>query len=77
MYYYPPLRDLREDKDFNQTEIAKLLSTTTQNYGRYEMGQRELPLHHLIKLADLYKISTDYILGCTDEMKSYPHKIVR
>ncbi len=61
--YYERLRDLREDKDLTQSDIAKLLSTTQQVYSRYENGQNEIPIHHLITLCKFYHVSADYILG--------------
>ena len=64
--YYKRLRDLREDSDKNQLEIAKLLNTTVQQYSRYERGERELPLHHFIALAKFYNVSLDYLAGLTD-----------
>jgi len=64
--YFPRLRDLREDKDMTQTEIAKLLFTSQTVYSRYERGALTIPVEHLLILADFYKVSTDYILGRTD-----------
>ena len=61
------LRDLREDKGKTQAEISSLLGTTQQIYSRYETNRTDLPLRHLIKLADYYHVSTDYLLGRTDE----------
>lgn len=61
--YLKRLKDLREDHDKSQREIAKLLKTTQQNYCRYEIGEREIPLHHLITLADFYGVSLDYLAG--------------
>lgn len=61
------LKDLREDSDLNQTVIAELLETTQENYSRYERGDRDLPLRHLITLAKYYRVTTDYILGLTDD----------
>lgn len=66
MYYYPRLRDLREDREKNQTEIAGLLDTTQQQYSKYEQGIQEIPVHHLIKLADFYGVSLDYLVGRTN-----------
>ncbi len=63
MYYLQRLRDLREDADLSQADIAKLLNTTQPQYNRYETGQREIPVHHIITLAKFYKTTTDYILG--------------
>lgn len=65
MYHYPRLRDLREDADKNQTEIGRLLNTTQQQYAKYELGIQEIPVHHLLTLADYYQVSTDYLLGRT------------
>ncbi|MDE5557512.1 MAG: helix-turn-helix domain-containing protein [Ruminococcus sp.] len=70
MYYLQRLKDLREDKDLQQSDIAKLLRTTQPQYSRYETGERELPIRHLVTLADFYKVSADYILGRTN-IKSY------
>lgn len=70
--YYERLRDLREDKDFTQKEIAQLLKTTQQVYSRYEKGINQIPIHHLITLSKFYKVSTDYILGLTDKPTSVP-----
>lgn len=61
--YYEILRDLREDKDLTQTDIANILGTTQQVYSRYEKGVNQIPLHHLITLCKFYKVSADYILG--------------
>lgn len=59
----PRLRDLREDSDKTQQEIADYLNMHRSVYRRYETGERELPLWALVKLADYYQTSTDYILG--------------
>lgn len=64
--YFQRLRDLREDKDMNQTQIAKLLNTKQTVYSRYERGFQTIPVEHLITLADFYDVSTDYILGRTN-----------
>lgn len=71
---YRRLRDLREDNDKTQEQIAILLNTTRQQYGLYEKGIREIPTEKIIKLAIFYKTSTDYILEITDEIKPYPRK---
>lgn len=63
MYQYQRLRDMREDRDKTQRHIADLLHTTQQQYAKYEQGIQEIPVHHLIKLADYYGVSTDYLLG--------------
>lgn len=62
MYYYRRLRDLREDADLTQKEVGLLLHTTQQQYAKYESGVQEIPVHHLITLANHYKVSVDYIL---------------
>ncbi len=64
--YFQRLRDLREDMDMNQTQIAKLLFTSQTVYSRYERGFQTIPVEHLITLADFYNVSTDYILGRTN-----------
>jgi len=66
MFCYRRLRDLREDADKNQAEIAKLLQTTVQQYSRYERGERELPMHHFITLARYYNVSLDFLAGLID-----------
>lgn len=66
------LRDIREDKDLSQSEIAKLINVHQTTYSDYERGNLNVPVEVLIKLADYYKTSVDYILGITDEIKPYP-----
>lgn len=61
--YYDRLRELREDRDLTQADIANVLKTTQQVYSRYEKGINQIPLHHLITLCKFYKVSADYILG--------------
>ena len=68
------LRDLREDSDLTQTQVAKFLNIRQNTYSQYENGQRQLPIEALIKLAAFYSTSTDYILNLTDEKKPYPAK---
>lgn len=65
------IRDLREDMDLTQKQIADYLNVKQNTYSQYENGQRQLPLQSLIALARYYKTSTDYILGLTDERKPY------
>ena len=69
VYYYQRLRDLREDEDLTQKQIALLLKTTAQQYSLWERGDREIPLHHAITLADFYKVSLDYLTGRTKNKK--------
>lgn len=64
--YFQRLRDLREDKDMNQTKVAELLHTSQTVYSRYERGFQTIPIEHLLILADFYQVSTDYILGRTN-----------
>jgi len=71
--YYPRLKDLREDRDLSQQQIADFLGMKQPQYSRYERGLRDLPTDILIRLAKLYKTSTDYILGLTNNSKPY-HK---
>lgn len=67
MYYYRRLRDLREDSDKSQKEIAEYLEISQVQYHRYESGKREIPYHLVIKLADYYNVSVDYISELSDE----------
>ena len=69
MYYYRRLRELREDNDLVQKEIASFLGIDQRVYSNYEIGKREIPTHFVIRLADFYKTSTDYILGRTDKIR--------
>ncbi len=63
MDYIKIIRDLREDADMTQQEVADILDTSQTMYARYERGANELPIHHLLKLCELYNVSADYILG--------------
>lgn len=63
---YPRIRALREDKDLSQTEMARQLGCSQQAYSNYELGQRDIPLDALIRLADFHRVSVDYLLGLTD-----------
>ncbi|MBR2589880.1 MAG: helix-turn-helix transcriptional regulator [Clostridia bacterium] len=64
---YRRIRDLREDADLSQTQMAKILNCSQQVYSNYELGQRDIPTAILIALAQYHKTSTDYILGLTDK----------
>lgn len=64
---YPRIRDLREDADMNQTAIAAYLGMSQTGYSKYETGENDIPTAVLIKLAKLYHVSTDYLLGLRDE----------
>lgn len=70
MNYYKRLRDLREDNDYTQRQLAAILGMKQPQYQRYEKGFVDIPTDVLIRLADLYNTSTDYILGRTDNPKS-------
>ncbi|MBQ9211196.1 MAG: helix-turn-helix transcriptional regulator [Clostridia bacterium] len=66
------LRDLREDYDMTQTTLADLLHVKQNTYSQYENGQRQIPIEVLIQLASIFKTSTDYLLGITDDPRPYP-----
>lgn len=68
------LKDLRQDKDLYQKDIAKILNTTQQVYSEYELGIRLLPIDKLDVLANFYETSTDYILGRTNIKKPYERR---
>ena len=63
---YRRIRDLREDRDLTQREIAEILGMSQTGYSKYETGENDIPTHILIKLADFYETSTDYLLGRTE-----------
>ena len=69
--YYRRLRDLREDHDLKQKEVAQLLDIDQRVYSNYETGKQTLPVRYLLQLADYYRTSTDYILGRTDNPVPY------
>ena len=66
------IRDLREDKDWNQTQVAEYLNMSQTGYSKYETGENDVPVSVLCALADLYQTSIDYLLGRTDERSPYP-----
>ncbi len=68
------LKDLREDMDLTQSELAAYLHIKQNTYSQYENGQRQIPIELLIALAKYYKTSTDYLLELTDLKKPYPPK---
>lgn len=73
MAYYRRLRDLREDRDLTQAEVAAFLGMKQPQYFRYEQGYRDIPTDLLIRLANYYETTTDYILGLTDNpARPYP-----
>ena len=64
--YYPRLKDLREDHDMSQQEVADYLGMKQPQYSRYERGERELPMHLFVRLAVHYNVSIDYMVGLSD-----------
>ena len=77
MKYYQRLRDLREDRDLSQSEVAKCINTTQSYYAQYENGHRAMPFDRVIMIARFYNVSIDYIAGLTDvprtlDGKPYP-----
>ena len=69
---YSRIRELREDKDMNQTTMAKLLDMSQTGYSKYETGENDIPTAVLIKMAQIRDTSVDYLLGLTKERKPYP-----
>ena len=72
--YQLRLRDLREDQDLNQTQVAELLQVHQTTYSDYELGRVNVPVSALHMLADFYKVSVDYLLGRTAIKTPYPKK---
>ena len=68
------IRDLREDNDLTQKQIADILICDQSLYSKYERGERPLPLEYADKLADYYRVSVDYLIGRTNIKKPYPRK---
>ena len=66
------MRDLREDRDLNQTDVAKMLGMSQTGYSKYETGENDIPTSVLIKLAEFYSVSIYYLLGITDCKQRYP-----
>ena len=71
---YRRIRDLREDRDLKQEDMARLLSCTQACYSNYENGKRDIPTEVLCKIADIFGVSTDYLLGRTNVKQPYPTK---
>lgn len=67
MYVYGRLRDLREDNDLTQADVARILGTAREQYNKYELGKQEIPFHHVITLARYYNVTIDYIAGFIQE----------
>ena len=74
MEYLYKLRELRKQEKISQEDLAKELGISQNTYSQYETGKRELPLNTLIDLANYYYVSTDYILGLTDNPSPYPKR---
>lgn len=71
---YGRIRDLRNDRGLTQKQIAKLLSVSQNTYSQYEIGVSRFPLDAVVKLAEYYNVSVDYLVGLTDETVPYPRK---
>ena len=67
MEYCRIMRDLREDADMTQEQVAQVLGTSQTMYARYERGANEMPIHHLLSLCRLYRVSADYLLGLSKQ----------
>ena len=74
IFMYKQIRNLREDRDLLQKDVAEYLNCSQVCYSRYELGTSDIPTEALIKLARFYNTSIDYLLGMTDESKPYPQK---
>ena len=74
---FPRVRDLRNDRDLTQAQVAKILYIGQKTYSRYEIGTLCLPLDALIRLAEFYGTSLDYLAGLTDEPAPYPRSKTR
>ncbi len=66
------IRDMREDNDFSQKQIAEYLECDRSLYSKYERGERDIPLHLMVQLALYYQTSVDYLVGLTAEKRPYP-----
>lgn len=71
---YGRIRDLRTDKGLSQEQVAAVLNVKQNTYSQYEIGTLNYPLEAVIKLAEFYEVSMDYLVGLTDEAKPYPRK---
>jgi len=68
------IRDLREDRDMTQTDIARVLKMSQTGYSQYEIGKNDIPTHVLLTLAEFYNTSIDYMLNLTDDPRPYPRR---
>ena len=66
------LKEIREDRDYKQSDIANVLGTTQQQYSKYELGIQLISVERLVKLAKFYNTSVDYLIGLTNERRAYP-----
>ena len=66
---YPRIRELREDSDMTQTQVAKIIGMSQTGYSKYETGENDIPTQILIRLSELYDVSTDYLLGLRDKRR--------
>ena len=73
---YTRIRALREDTDLNQTQFASIIGMSQTGYSKYETGENDVPTTILLKMADYYNTSVDYILGRTDERRPYPPTLI-
>lgn len=71
------LKEIREDKDLQQKEVANAIGIKQQQYSEYEIGKRLIPINYLYKLAEYYNTSIDYLVGKTDVRKPYPQSILK
>lgn len=71
------LKEIREDKDLQQKEVAQAIGIKQQQYSEYEIGKRLIPINYLYKLAEYYNTSIDYLVGKTDVRKPYPKSILK
>ena len=76
MYYSQKIRDLREDHDMTQAQVAMILNTTKNQVGKYERGEQDMNIKHLLTLCKFYNVSADYILGLPEGMP-YGHSKTR
>lgn len=70
------LKEIREDRDLLQRDVARILKVPQQNYSRYELGIVKMPIEKYVILAKFYNVSVDYLIGLTDEIKPYPKSII-
>ena len=80
MLFYQRLRDIREDFDRNQTQIAQVLGTSQEQYSRWERGQYQMPIEHYKTLARYYNVSIDYLAGLSEQPKTLdgtPYRVIK